>query len=221
MLDIRFIRENADKVKKATADKQLDSALVDKVLELDEKRRDLLGRVEELRAKRNKIAHEGKVSEEGKKLKEELVLCKKEREEYLSGWQRSRADYINLKKEGEQTREVSARATEERILRELIFVLDSFEIAFANKEQWEKVDSGWREGVEYIYSQLLDILREFHVQKIESLGKLFDPAMHESMAMLDTDDKEKQDTVAEVVSSGYIWREKVLRPAKVKIWHLK
>ena len=154
-----------------------------------------------------------------KKLKEELALCKKEREEYLSGWQRSRADYINLKKEREQTREMAARATEERILQELIHVLDSFEMAFANKEQWERVDSDWRHGVEYIYSQMLDILREFHVQKIESLGKNFDPNVHESMATLNTDEETKQDIIAEVVSSGYIWREKVLRPAKVKIWN--
>lgn len=81
MLDIRYIRENADKVKKATADKRLDPALVDKILELDEKRRDLLGRVEELRAKRNKIAQEGKVSEEGKKLKEELKKVEPELKE--------------------------------------------------------------------------------------------------------------------------------------------
>ncbi|MEK7112486.1 MAG: aminoacyl--tRNA ligase-related protein, partial [Patescibacteria group bacterium] len=72
MLDIQFIRENTEKVKKAVAAKQLDPSLVDKVLELDEKRRKLIAEIEGLRTKRNQIAKEEKVSEEGKKIKEEL-----------------------------------------------------------------------------------------------------------------------------------------------------
>ena len=58
MLHIKYIRENIDKVKKATADKQMDLSVVDKVLELDEKRRKLIGEIEVLRAERNKIADE-------------------------------------------------------------------------------------------------------------------------------------------------------------------
>ncbi|MFZ5932535.1 MAG: serine--tRNA ligase [Patescibacteria group bacterium] len=72
MLDIQFIRENTEKVKKGVTAKQIDASLVDQVLELDAKRRKLIAEVEELREKRNKIAKEGKASEEGKKIKEEL-----------------------------------------------------------------------------------------------------------------------------------------------------
>jgi seryl-tRNA synthetase len=72
MLDINFIRENKDLVKKGVDAKGFDITLIDKVLELDEKRRSLLLEVEGLRAKRNRIAEEKKPSEEGKKLKEEL-----------------------------------------------------------------------------------------------------------------------------------------------------
>lgn len=72
MLDINFIRENKDAVKKGVADKQFDPSLIDKVLELDEKRRKMILEIESLRAKRNKIAEEKKPSEEGKKIKEEL-----------------------------------------------------------------------------------------------------------------------------------------------------
>lgn len=72
MLDINFIRENKDIVKKGVTDKGFDVSLVDKVLELDEKRRKLIMEIEGLRAKRNKIADEKKPSDEGKKIKEEL-----------------------------------------------------------------------------------------------------------------------------------------------------
>ena len=71
MLDIQYIRDNADKVKKGVVDKGFDPGLVDKVLELDIKRRELIVEIEGLRAKRNKVAEEKNV-EEGKKVKEEL-----------------------------------------------------------------------------------------------------------------------------------------------------
>jgi len=72
MLDINFIRENAELVKKGVAAKQIESSIVNKVLELDESRRKLLLEIEQLRARRNRIAEEKKPSEEGKKIKEEL-----------------------------------------------------------------------------------------------------------------------------------------------------
>ena len=72
MLDIQFIRENKDLVKKGVSDKQFDPVLVDKVLELDEKRRNLIVKVEQLRKRKNEVAEEGKASEEGRKIKEEL-----------------------------------------------------------------------------------------------------------------------------------------------------
>lgn len=72
MFDINFIRENPEKVKEGIVKKQYNPSLVDKVLELDVKRRDLIRKAEELRAKRNQLAKEGKPSEEGKRIKEEL-----------------------------------------------------------------------------------------------------------------------------------------------------
>lgn len=75
MLNIKFIRENVEKVKKGTAAKQIDAGLVDKVLELDDKRRRLIGEIEELRKKRNEIAKRVKgADEEGKRIREELKV---------------------------------------------------------------------------------------------------------------------------------------------------
>ncbi|HJY99026.1 MAG TPA: serine--tRNA ligase [Patescibacteria group bacterium] len=74
MLDINFIRENKDLVKKGISDKNFEPKLVDRVLELDEKRRKLILEVEGLRAKRNKVAEKREASLAGKKLKEELKV---------------------------------------------------------------------------------------------------------------------------------------------------
>ncbi len=72
MIDINYIRENTEEVKKKIATKNFDAKTVDEVLKLDEKKRKLIGEIEELRAKRNEIAKLGKASDEGKKVKEEL-----------------------------------------------------------------------------------------------------------------------------------------------------
>jgi len=72
MLDINYIRENTDLVKKGVANKGFDIKIIDRVLELDETRRKLLMEVESLRATKNKIADDKKPSEEGRKIKEEL-----------------------------------------------------------------------------------------------------------------------------------------------------
>jgi seryl-tRNA synthetase len=92
MLDINFIRENKDLVKKGVADKGFDVSLVDDVLKLDEKRRKLILEVEQLRARRNKIASEKKFSEEGKIIKEQLKDKEPEQEkigkEYLEALQK-------------------------------------------------------------------------------------------------------------------------------------
>ena len=92
MLDIKYIRENSEKVKNAVEAKQLDPSVVDKVLVLDEKRRKFLSEIEELRAKRNKIAEGGKPSDskvqKGKEVKEELKYKESElakiEEEYFA-----------------------------------------------------------------------------------------------------------------------------------------
>ena len=72
MLDIKFIREHKDVVKKGVEAKNFDSSLVDKLLDLDEKRRKLIAEIEELRSKRNKISQAEVVSSEGKEIKDKL-----------------------------------------------------------------------------------------------------------------------------------------------------
>lgn len=77
MLDIKLIREEPEKVKKGVTDKQYDPSIVDKVLAADEKRRTLIGQIEEIRARRNKAAEEKNI-EEGRKIKQELVALEPE-----------------------------------------------------------------------------------------------------------------------------------------------
>ena len=153
-----------------------------------------------------------------KKLRVDLKECKKEKEEYLTGWQKERADFINYKKQEEERKANFSEAMRERIIMRFLTVLDSFDMAFANKKAWESVDENWRKGVEHIYSQLNSIFEEFGVKPVGAIGENFDPSIHQSLEIVQTDKKEDDHKVAEVVQKGYKLTDRVIRPAGVNIF---
>ncbi len=156
-----------------------------------------------------------------KKLKEKLQKCLEEKKEYLDGWQRMKADSINLKKEEEKKRKELAGFVTEDIFQQLLPVLDSFDLAFGNKESWEKVDANWRTGVEYIYSQLYAILKENGLEMIEPNGMPFDPRAHASVEIVDVSNEAADGIVTEVLQKGYRMKDGIIRPAKVKVGKYK
>ena len=153
-----------------------------------------------------------------KKLRADLKTCQKEKEEYLTGWQKERADFINYKKQEDERKSNFSEAMRERILMRFLTVLDSFDMAFANREAWEKVDENWRKGVEYIHTQMNSIFEEFGVKPIGAIGENFDPSVHQSIEVMATDKKENDHKVAEVTQRGYKLGERVIRPARVNIF---
>ncbi len=151
-----------------------------------------------------------------KKIREKLHLCEKEKREYLDGWQRMRADFANVRKEEETRRGEMIKFASEGLVEDLLPVLDSFSMAFANKEAWEKVDANWRKGVEYIYAQMYAVLESRGLTEIGKVGEPVDPRSHVTMAEVATSSEEQVHTIAEVIQKGYRLHSKVIRPAKVK-----
>lgn len=156
-----------------------------------------------------------------KKFRADLKQTKKEKEEYLTGWQKERADFINYRKQEDDRKAIFSEAMRERILTRFLTVSDSFNIAFANKESWEKVDDNWRKGVEYIYSQMNAIFEEYGVKAIGEEGETFDPNIHQSIDVVETDKKELEHKVANVIQKGYKLGERVIRPARVNVYEYK
>ena len=156
-----------------------------------------------------------------KKLREDLKACKKEKEEYLTGWQKERADFANYKKGEDDRRAMLSEAMRERMLSKFLGVVDSFNIAFANKESWEKVDENWRKGVEYIYGQMNTIFEEYGVKPVGEVGEKFNPNFHHSLELVPTDKKELDHTVSQVIQKGYKLGERVIRPAGVNVYEYK
>lgn len=156
-----------------------------------------------------------------KKLREDLSLCRKDKEDYLVGWQRAKADYINLQKELDLARINISVVTKQKMVEKLLPAFDSFEMAFANKESWEKVDKEWRAGVESIYQQIMSGLVNSGIDKIEEAGILFDPNIHQSISIVETIDESKNHTIEKILQIGYKIGDRVIRPAKVTIYEYK
>ena len=153
-----------------------------------------------------------------KKLRDELKACHSERSEYLAGWQRAKADYLNLKKEGEAGRGEIAKWAKEGVLTDLFTIADSFELAFGNKEAWEQAPENWRKGIEYIYNQLQTIFRDHGVEEISpKVGDKFNHAEQEPIGTVPTESEAEDDEIAEVIKKGYKLHGKIVRPTSVKV----
>lgn len=149
-------------------------------------------------------------SDQIKKIREKLKACESQKQEYLDGWQRSQADIVNIKRRVEEEKREFAKYANENLILDIISTLDSFDMAFKNKESWEAVSANWRTGVEFIYSQLLSTLKNYGVEELNPVGETFDPQKHHAV-------EGEEGIVTEVVLKGYSLNGKVIRAAQVKV----
>lgn len=146
-----------------------------------------------------------------KRLKAERAICDKERKEYLDGWQRAKADFINYKRDEGKRFEEMAHFMRTGLLQDLLPVLDSFEMAMAHQMAQET-----EKGVMLIRSQLEDILKKHGLERIlVSCGDAFNPEKHESIGEVKSD--APAGAIAEILQQGYSIAGRVVRPARVKI----
>lgn len=167
------------------------------------------------------VGDEKKDKEKIKKLRDDLKVAKSEVRDHLTALQRSRADYVNLKKELDEIRETTKRRTTEKVLGDFLPVLDSFDMAMGNAAAWEAVDRNWRMGVEFIYGQLKAALENNGITPIDATGVEFDPNKHEPIETKETDDANLDHKIDRVVQKGYQMAERVIRPARVVVWRQK
>ena len=155
------------------------------------------------------------IKKELEKAKKQLSECQKKEKEYLEGWQRERADFLNYKKNQE---EIIARRQEiflEDVLLKFLEVADNFELAL--KSFKSDTQSEAKKGFELIYQQLKNIFSDFGLEEIKiERGEEFNPEIAEAVMTEETEDQ-KKGVVLEVVRKGYLLKGRVLRPARVKV----
>src|SRR3989338_11699391 len=150
-------------------------------------------------------------------LKESLAVCLKEKQDYLDKWQRSAAEFQNVRKRDAEDNERFRKFATENLLAELLPVLESFNIAFSNKEAWEKVDKNLRTGVEYIANQLKGVLETNGLKELNPIGEKFDSMVHEAVEFEEVADESKNQLITAGIHKGYSFYDRVLKAPKVKV----
>lgn len=146
-----------------------------------------------------------------KKLKKDLDECEKVRKEYLDGWQRAKADHINYRNDEGKRFEDMARFVTAGLIQEILPVLDSFDLALGHG-----LSPDVEKGILLIRSQFEDILKKRGLKQIEvETGEEFNPECHESIGEIESDAPPGK--IAEVVQRGFIFHDRILRPARVRL----
>lgn len=134
-------------------------------------------------------------------------------EDWRERWLRAEADLQNFRRRSARDREDAVRFAEERVLIEMVGVLDDLERALAAAS--DEAAAPWRQGIELTAQRMRDALARFGVEPIAALGQPFDPASHEAMLEMDAPAGVEPGAVAQEVLRGYRRGERTLRPARV------
>lgn len=144
-------------------------------------------------------------------LEQALLDIKMHQEQYL----RTLADMENLRKRTQRDKEELAKFANENILREILPVIDNLERAVEHAEQAETND-GLFEGVQMTLTQFSQLLNKFGVEPVNAVGQLFDPAYHQAMGQMESDEH-PINTVVQQMQKGYQLNSRLLRPAFVML----
>jgi molecular chaperone GrpE len=142
----------------------------------------------------------------------ELEKLKAERDQLVDRLARMQAEFENARKRAERERLEFRDYAVGNVVEQFLPVIDNFELALKATGTAEQL----RSGVELIVKQMEEILRQLQVQPVPTVGVQFDPRQHEALGTIDRDDLPDQ-YVAEEVRRGYKLRERLLRPALVRI----
>ncbi|MCW4052305.1 MAG: nucleotide exchange factor GrpE [Candidatus Bathyarchaeota archaeon] len=142
-------------------------------------------------------------------LKEE----KKRSEDYLNRLKYMQADFENLKKRQDRQLEEIRKYSNERLIRELLGIVDELEVAVQESKQTRSVEVLLK-GVEMTLKKLKKVLELEQVSPIDCIGQAFDPSKHEVIARIESEEEGK---IIEEIRKGYIMKGKVIRPSTVKI----
>jgi molecular chaperone GrpE len=144
----------------------------------------------------------------------ELAKLTADLEELRQTLLRRQADFDNYRKRIEKERFEDAKRATARVVEGLIPVIDGFEHALAAHREAEY--ESYRKGFELIYKQLLDHLAKLGVERLDPVGKPFDPHLHQAVDRAETKDLD-DGTILQVFQPGYVFHGRVLRPAMVRV----
>ena len=150
-----------------------------------------------------------------KQLNSELQEARAKSEEYLDGWQRSRAEFSNFKKRVEREQTQIYQSTAGNIIKHFLEIADDLERALKTRPK-EGEGALWANGIELVYRKLMSTIESQGVTQFVPEGQFFDPNFHEAISHEDSPMHESGQII-EVVQPGYMLGDRVLRPARVRV----
>src|SRR3989344_5877087 len=147
----------------------------------------------------------------------ELEKIKKERDEYLDGWRRAKADFLNYKKDEDERLRLVAECAREELMKKILLILDNLSRAEKEVAEEQKEDKLVK-GFMQIASQWREFLKSEGIEEIETVGRPFNPELHEAVEEVAGDpstgsEQRESGMVAEEVEKGYMVQGRVLRAA--------
>lgn len=154
---------------------------------------------------------EEKAEDKIAKMREELKSCRQEKQEYMDGWQRAKADYVNLLKRIEADAKTSELRGKVGTVETLLPAFDALERA--------KEHGDVPEGFMGIAKQLESAFASLGLEEVGKIGEKFNPAVHDAIGQDAAESLETDDTVTVVLEKGWKIGDDVIRPAKVRVGH--
>ncbi|SHJ79158.1 nucleotide exchange factor GrpE [Paramaledivibacter caminithermalis] len=147
---------------------------------------------------------------------EDIDNLKNQLEDYKNKFTRLSADFQNYKRRIEKEKSDIYKFGSEKIVVDILPVIDNFERAIKAAKDNDKETDGLLDGIEMIFSQLVDVLKKHGVEEIDAFEKEFDPNLHHAVMQEEASDRESN-IVTEVFQKGYTLNSKVIRPSMVKV----
>lgn len=153
--------------------------------------------------------------QEWEELEDSLAESRSKAQEYLEGWQRSRAEFANYKKRIMREKKDIHKYARGEVIKHYLEIADDLGRALQDRPE-EGEGAAWAEGIELIYKKLLNKLESEGVERMDAQGEYFDPNIHEAVFKQEHEDYESGQII-EVIQDGYFLGERVLRPAIVRV----
>ena len=150
--------------------------------------------------------------QEGNELEQKLAVLQKEADENNDRLKRVMAEFENFKKRNQKEREMQYASILSDVVSSLLPVIDNLEKAVQTNTE----DTQFKQGIELVHKQLLDVLSSFGVKKIEAVGNKFDPELHDAVSHVE-DETLGEQIVKEEFRTGYIIGDKVIRHSMVVV----
>ena len=169
----------------------------------------------ELLEETEELEKDTKLNEEMLKLEEEINTLTDQNKGLEEKIKLTQAELINYRKRKDDEVEGLLKYANQSLITELLPIIDNFERAISHSEVSEEIKK-YSVGIKMIYNNLNDILKQYGVEEINRVGETFDPNLEQAL-LVENDPTKEDDIVLEVLLKGYKLKDRVIRPASVKI----